>query len=155
MNLKATLKKKRGNKGDNLEMTPVMNLFLILVPFLLFTATFVNIAILELSLPQINKTRSLTQQQSQPPKQSILSTLEIRQEGFALKSPTFDFPVIGKRNAAYDFEALLAQLNQIKQKFPEAQDMVIAPQDMIKYDTVISVMDRLRETGFPNISISG
>lgn len=154
MNLKATLQKKRGNKNDNIEMTPVMNLFLILVPFLLFTATFVNIAILELSLPQINKARNLTQQ-DQPPKQSILSTLEIREEGFALKSPTFNFPIIGKRNEAYDFEALLSQLNQIRQKFPDAQDMVIAPQDMIKYDTVISVMDRLRETGFPNISISG
>ena len=154
MNLKAKLNRVRGKQNDNLEMTPIMNLFLILVPFLLFTASFVNIAILELSLPQVNKPRSVSQNQDKQ-KKSILSTLEIKENGFALKSPTFNFSFVEKKNSDYDFSGLLAQLKQVKEKFPQAQDMVIAPADVVKYETVINVMDRLRENGFPNISISG
>ena len=155
MNLKANLARRRRRDGDNLEMRPVMNLFLILVPFLLFTASFVNIAILEMSLPQLNQTHRVTRQKRQLPKQAVLNTLAIRTNGFQLKSPTFKFPFIPRQNRDFDYERLIAQLRQVKQKFPDSEDVVIAPEDQIKYDTVIQVMDRCRETGFPNISISG
>lgn len=155
MNLKATLGRKRRGSGDDLEMTPIMNLFLILVPFLLVAAEFVNIAVLDMSLPQLNTNASVTQTTTELPKQSILSTLEIDESGMQVNSPTFTFPAIKKSASGYDYNTLKAQLTQIKQKFPEAADMVIAPQDQIKYDIVIQVMDRCREQGFPNISISG
>ncbi len=155
MNLKATLGRKRRKSGDDIEMTPIMNLFLILVPFLLGTAECVNIAVLDMSLPQLNTGASVTQTTTELPKQSILSTLEIDENGMQVNSPTFSFPAIKKSANGYDYNALKTQLTQIKQKFPEAADMVVAPQDQIKYDIVIQVMDRCREQGFPNISISG
>lgn len=154
MNLKARMGRKRRG-GDDIEMTPIMNLFLILVPFLLVAAEFVNIAVLDMSLPQLNTNANVTQTTTELPKQSILSTLEIDDNGMQVNSPTFTFPAIKKSAGGYDYNALKAQLAQIKQKFPEAADMVIAPQDQIKYDIVIQVMDRCREQGFPNISISG
>ena len=154
MNLKAGMGRKRRG-GDDIEMTPIMNLFLILVPFLLVAAEFVNIAVLDMSLPQLNTNANVTQTTTELPKQSILSTLEIDDNGMQVNSPTFTFPTIKKSAGGYDYNALKAQLAQIKQKFPEAADMVIAPQDQIKYDIVIQVMDRCREQGFPNISISG
>lgn len=154
MNLKAKMGRKRRG-GDDLEMTPIMNLFLILVPFLLVAAEFVNIAVLEMSLPQLNTNANVAQTQVELPKQSILCTLEISANEMQLNSPTFNFPAIKKAGADYDYNLLKTQLTQIKQKFPDAVDMVIAPEDQIKYDIVIQVMDRCREEGFPNISISG
>jgi biopolymer transport protein ExbD len=154
MNLKAVMHKRAG-RGDNLEMTPIMNVFLILVPFLLLTASFVKIAILEMSLPSLSQqeaSQPVTQEQH---KQLVLNMLAIRQNGFELKSPTFNFPFIVKKDEQYDFEQLKASLQQIKNKFPDSEDVVIQPEDAIKYDIMIKVMDRCRESGFPNISISG
>ncbi|MCI0697578.1 biopolymer transporter ExbD [candidate division KSB1 bacterium] len=153
MNLKAVVRKRTG--GDDLQMTPIMNVFLILVPFLLLTASFVKIAILEMSLPSLSQQaapQSVTQEQQ---KQLVLNMLAIRQSGFELKSPTFNFPFIAKKGEQYDFEQLQANLRQIKGKFPDAEDVVIQPEDAIKYDIMIKVMDHCRESGFPNISISG
>ena len=154
MNLKERVKSQHKAEGD-LDLMPVMNLFLILVPFLLVAAEFVSIAILEMSLPQLNRAATSMQQPAEMPKQAVLSMLAIRDDGFELKSPTFDFPFVPKSGADYDYGQLATLLGQIKQKFPEAQDVVVAPADEIKYDIVIQVMDRCRESGFPNISISG
>jgi biopolymer transport protein ExbD len=153
MNLKAVMRKRTG--GDDLQMTPIMNVFLILVPFLLLTASFVKIAILEMSLPSLSQQKvpqPVTQEQH---KQLVLNMLAIRQNGFELKSPTFNFPFIAKKDEQYDLEQLKANLQQIKNKFPDSEDVVIQPEDAIKYDVMIKVMDRCRESGFPNISISG
>ena len=155
MNLKAVMRKRPGG-GDDLQMTPIMNVFLILVPFLLLTASFVKIAILEMSLPSLSQNTSSQVSQSTPEqKPLVLNMLAIRPNGFELKSPTFNFPFIVKKGEQYDFEQLQVNLRQIKDKFPEAEDVVIQPEDAIKYDIVIKVMDRCRESGFPNISISG
>ncbi len=154
MNLKAVMRKRPGG-GDDLQMTPIMNVFLILVPFLLLTASFVKIAILEMSLPSLSQQESSQSVKQEPPKQLVLNMLAIRQNGFELKSPTFNFPFIAKKDEQYDLEQLKANLQQIKNKFPDSEDVVIQPEDAIKYDVVIKVMDRCRESGFPNISISG
>ena len=124
MNLKATLGRKRRGGGDDIEMTPIMNLFLILVPFLLVTAEFVNIAVLDMSLPQLKTGGSVTQSTTELPQQSILSTLEIDESGIQVNSPTFSFPPIKKSGNGYDYNSLKTQLAQIKQKFPEAGDIV-------------------------------
>ncbi|MCD4665620.1 MAG: biopolymer transporter ExbD [Bacteroidales bacterium] len=49
----------------------------------------------------------------------------------------------------------MAQLKQIKQKHPHAEDIIISPAARVKYDIIIKVMDRCRETGFPNVALSG
>ncbi len=154
MNLKAVMR-SRQTGGDDLQMTPIMNVFLIMVPFLLLTASFVKIAILEMSLPSLNRQGAASNATPEQSKPLVLNALAIRHDGFELKSPTFNFPFIPKKGGQYDFEQLRANLRQIKDKFPDSEDVVIQPEDAIKYDVVIQAMDRCRESGFPNISISG
>jgi biopolymer transport protein ExbD len=138
---------------DDVEITPVMNLFLVLVPFLLLTAVFVRIAILELSLPSLNKENTAVS--TDPPKAVVLNLLAIRSEGFELKSPGFEFGLIPKVNNEFDWPKLVSSLRQIREKYPDSHDVVVAPADNVKYEIVVKVMDRCRENGFANISISG
>ncbi len=155
MNLKAKIKTRQTGSSD-LQMTPIMNVFLILVPFLLLTASFVKLAVLEMSLPSLSQnTSGKVTQTSEEQKPLVLNMLAVRQNGFELKSPTLTFPFIEKKDEQYDFEQLKASLRQIKDKFPDSEDMVIQPEDTVKYDDVIKVMDRCRDSGFPNLSISG
>ncbi|NIA30132.1 MAG: biopolymer transporter ExbD [Actinobacteria bacterium] len=155
MNLKQAMGRKLRGHGDEAELnlTAVMNIFLILIPFLLLTAVFVRISVLELALPSLDRRPSAAK--AQPPKSVVLNVLRIRETGFELKSPETNFSPLLKKNDTFDWEGLVKQLKTVKIKYPDSQDIIIAPENSIKYDTIVSVMDRCRESGFPNISISG
>ena len=153
MNLKRTVGRDRDQKDVDVNIIPVMNIFLLLIPFLLLTAAFVRLAIVELSLPSLNKGRS--EQLQKRPQNLVLVILAIKETGFQLKAQGFVFDPLYKQNDQYDYRTLIEQLKQIKQVHPYAEDIFIAPEARVKYDTIIKVMDRCRETGFPNVSISG
>ncbi len=68
MNLKNAIETRRRDRQESdLDLTPVMNIFLILIPFLLLTAVFVKIAVLELSLPNLERQGAVAQQQEEKP----------------------------------------------------------------------------------------
>ncbi len=145
----------RGRKRDepDVNIIPVMNIFLLLIPFLLLTAAFVKIAIIDLSLPSLSKGGHAKQQQEQ--KKLTLVILAVKDTGFQLKSPGFKFTPIMKTQTGYDFKTLATQLREIKTKNIAAEDIIVSPAASIKYDTIIKVMDQCRESGFPNVSLAG
>ncbi|MBN1996527.1 biopolymer transporter ExbD [candidate division KSB1 bacterium] len=155
MNLKQTVNRKLKGHADQTELnlTAVMNVFLILIPFLLLTAVFVKITVLELSLPRISKDTSRTVMEK--PASIILNILLIKETGFQLKSPDLTFAPIDTGQTDYKWDELAKQLDTIKKTHPESNEIIISPENTIKYDTIIGVMDRCREAGLPNISISG
>ncbi len=155
MNLKETVNRKSKGHAQQTELnlTAVMNIFLILIPFLLLTAVFVRITVLELSLPRISRDESRTV--TEKPDAVVLNILVIKETGFELKSPDLTFTPIEKNQTDYDWEKLASQLERVKKAHPASDEIIISPEDAIKYDTIIGVMDRCREAGLPNISIRG
>lgn len=154
MNLKQSMKGSlRGHVSDaEVNITAVMNIFLILIPFLLLTAVFVRIAVLELNLPSMSRKGQVAQTKKAP---VILNMLFIKEKGFELRSPDLKFNPISLKNGSYDWERLKNQLARVKSKYPQSEDIIISPENLVKYETIIHVMDRCREAGLPNISISG
>jgi len=153
MNLKQAIGKDRRHKDVDVNIIPVMNIFLLLIPFLLLTAAFVRLAVVELSLPSLNKGRA--SQLQERPQNLVLIILAIKETGFQLKAQGFKFDPLYKKNDQYNYPQLVDQLKQIKQKHPYAEDIFISPESKVKYDIIIKVMDRCRETGFANVSLSG
>ncbi len=155
MNLKQSAKRRlRGHADDSdVNLTAVMNIFLILIPFLLLTATFVRITVLELSLPSLD--RASQQQAIQKTESTILNILLIKEAELQLNSPGIKFDAIAKRTEDYNWQELDLQLERIKSKYPDSEDIIISPEASIRYETIIAIMDRCRDAGFPLISISG
>lgn len=153
MNLKRSLKRDKEVRDNDVNIIPVMNIFLLLIPFLLLTAAFVHVAMIELSLPSLNKGQSGNVQEQQ--KNLILVILAIKDNGFQLKSLGFTFDPLNNINGQYNYRDLAEQLKQIKMQHPYAEDIIVSPESNVKYDTIVKVMDRCRETGFPNVSLSG
>ena len=147
-------RRQHKSEEEDVNLTAVMNIFLILIPFLLLTAVFVKIAVLELSLPNLSRGAAASQKKD-PNKSVVLNFLFIRENEFELKSPDIQFSPIDKKDENYDWQALKQQLSRIKQKYPDSEDIIISPEDGIMYDTIITTMDRCREAGFPTISLSG
>lgn len=142
----------RQRSGDDVNITPVMNLFLVLVPFLLLTTEFVRIAVLELSLPSQNQA---SQQQKMSDKPPILILLAIDENGFELKAPNMRFEKIAKRGKKFQLEKLADDLKKIKARYRDTEEITIQPVETILYQTIVDVMDTCRDNGFPNISVSG
>jgi len=153
MNLKQAIGKGQRNRDVDVNIIPVMNIFLLLIPFLLLTAEFVHLAIIELSLPSLNRGQS--RQEIENPQELVLVILAVKETGFQLKAQGFVFDPLYKNGNQYDYASLVEQLKRIKEQHPYAEDIFISAENNVKYDIIVKVMDRCRETGFPNVSLSG
>ncbi len=153
MNLKKSIGRERRIKDVDVNIIPVMNIFLLLIPFLLLTAAFVRLAIVEISLPTLGKKR--TNQVQEKPENLVGILLSIKEKGFQLKSPGFKFKPVNKINNQYNYDKIIEQLKQIKTRHSHAEDIFIAPESEVKYDIIIKIMDRCREIGFPNVTLAG
>ena len=64
---------------------------------------------------------------------------------------TFKLPMI---NGAYDDAGLVAQLQRVKQIYPEKIDAVLSVADIVPYEQLIKAMDDCLSSGFTAISVA-
>jgi biopolymer transport protein ExbD len=132
--------RRRTGKHDpgEINITAFMNLMVILVPFLLITAVFSRITILELNLPAAGTAAAA----SEP-----IFQLEIIVRDHAIE--------VGDRNgglirridageAGHDFQQLSETMQQVKARFPDKLDATVLLEPGIAYDTLVQVMDSVR-----------
>ena len=158
------IRSRRGSRRNidtaELNITAFMNLMVILVPFLLITAVFSRLAILELNLP------GSSTEPANP--QELVFQLEVIVREGQIEVGDRNIGALGVYpNTAdgYDYEALSAKLSAIKKSYPDKTDAAILLESNIAYDTLVQVMDRvrveeriedqriLRNDLFPDISI--
>lgn len=130
----------RGNvETAELNITAFMNLMVILVPFLLITAVFSRLAILELNLP------GSSSEPADP--QELTFQLEVVVRDSRIEVGDRNVGALGvypNGDAGYDFDAMSDKLSEIKRRYPEKTDASILLEPDIPYDTLVQVMDRVR-----------
>jgi biopolymer transport protein ExbD len=123
-----------------LNITAFMNLMVILVPFLLITAVFSRLAILELNLPG-SSTEPATENEQVFQLEVIVRKDKIevgdRNQGLLGIYPNSE-------DGEYDYEALSVKLVELKKRYPSKTDAAILLESDIQYDTLVQVMDRVR-----------
>lgn len=130
---------RRHIEAAELNITAFMNLMVILVPFLLITAVFSRLAILELNLP------GSSSEPAAEPQETLILEITVRS----------DMIEIGDRNKGllsripnteegYDLVAMAEKLKQIKARFPEKQDATLLLEPDISYDVIVQVIDKVR-----------
>lgn len=130
--------KRRVNKDAELSITAFMNLMVILVPFLLITAVFSKISILELDLPS----RSDVVKQ----KQKVLE-LEVVVRENSLRVQDRNRGVlksIKNIKSGYDVVSLNDYLQALKTKYQDINTATILLEPDITYDVLVQVMDSVR-----------
>ena len=133
-------------KPTELLLVPMIDVFTVLVTFLLMTAVFSRITILELDLPS-----SQSAQAAQP---SFRLEVIIRKEGLELTNGTTMIAAIPKVNGEYDLKMLSQLALSLKQDYPDADDASVLPEPDILYDNLIQVMDAIRTTEAPEAAES-
>jgi len=149
----------RRREPVELNITAFMNLMVILVPFLLITAVFSRMAILELNLPSSGEQTDAVVQTPQIEVIVRARRIEIgeRNGGLLTQLPAGD--------DGHDFHGLSKYLQRIKAQHPDMTDATILLEPDVPYDLLVQVMDAVRvfddkEPGararaelFPEISI--
>lgn len=132
-------RRHRQREAGDLSITAFMNLMVILVPFLLITAVFSRMTILELNLPSSSESLPETPQAINLEIVVRQSTIEVADRGSGLLRA---FP---DQAGSRDYEGLGKFLaDEIKPRFPDLVAATILLEPDIPYDTVVQVMDLAR-----------
>src|SRR5476651_1092641 len=125
-------------KPAELLLVPMIDIFTVLVTFLLMTAVFSRTVILELKLPPANA-------EFTPPPPGLQLEVVVRKDSLVVDDRNSG-PLATFANTAdgYDYEALSKYLQQVKSKFPDKTDSTVLLEPDTPYDVVVQVMDRVR-----------
>jgi len=112
----------------------------ILVPFLLITAVFSRLAILELNLP------GSSTEPAEPQDQTFQLEIIVRNDKIEVGDRNQGLLGIypNSEEGEYDYAALSGKLSELKDRYPGKTDAAILLESDIAYDTLIQVMDRVR-----------
>src|SRR5262245_57586506 len=128
---------KRHEAAD-INLTSMIDMFTILVFFLLVHGGFVRLAILELNLPT-----SQTAVDDKPPEFQLEIT--VRQSGIEVGDrSTGLLRRIDKTCDNYHLAQLSSYLEKVKQQFPDKTDATLLLEPDISYELLVAVMDKVR-----------
>lgn len=140
MAYKPSKRRRSAVSSQELNLVPIMNIIVIIIPFLLMTAVFAKTAILNIYLPQENPDENQVSQQKEPPK---LLMIKVTEKGFLLGGIGKDV-MIQKKNK-HDFDRLTRELEKIKEAHPGHDEAALLFDKGASYDLVVKVMDATRE----------
>lgn len=146
-----------GKKPVNQEipLIPFIDLLLCCVMFLLATAVWNQLA-------AINANQQVPGQASTedapPEDEKVRLILQVRNSGYVLGSSAGESIDIKKRvvtdQREFDVDELKTKLAQWKQAWDTREDLIVAPEDGVRYEDVIVAMDVASAAGFTTLSMA-
>jgi biopolymer transport protein ExbD len=131
-------RRRQKEEAPELDMTTFLNLMVVLVPFLLITAVFSRITIVELDLPSATGPA--------PTEPTFRVEVVVREAGIEIMDGAQVIAAIPKVDGEYDLEKLSEYLTEIKREYPAKDDASVLLEPDIEYDHLIDVMDAVRST---------
>ena len=129
---------RRKLKEEDIDVTPLLNVMVVLIAFLIFSAVFTKISIQEIVLP--------TQGGSGEGEAAPQITIEVivRAKGLEIGDGSNVVAVIPKQEGKYDLKRLSDFLLKIKKQYASKQDVNILLEPDIEYEDMIHVMDAVK-----------
>ena len=126
----------RERKPAELLLVPMIDIFTVLVTFLLMTAVFSRIAIMQIDLP--------SSAPAKPEEPKFRLEVIVRQDGFEMSDGKQLIASIPKANGAYDLKALNEHALAAKREHPDAEDASVLSEPREPYNELIQAMDAIR-----------
>jgi biopolymer transport protein ExbD len=128
---------RRTKETPELDITTFLNLMVVLIPFLLISAVFSRVTIMELSVPTSAGAAAVNN-----PNFSI--EVIVRKAGMEIANGSSVMAAIPKKDDQYDMKKLSEILVRLKGEYPDKEDSTVLMEPDIEYDYLIHVMDTLR-----------
>ena len=134
---------RHSRKPAELLLVPMIDIFTVLVTFLLMTAVFSKTVVLELNLPA-----AVTEFKEPPP--GLIIEVMVRKNLIQVADRnTGPLATLPNTATGYDYEGLTTYLKRVKAKFPDKTDATILLESDTPYDILVQVMDRVRVLEVP------
>ena len=135
-------KRRTKENAYEIDVTTFLNLMVILVPFLLITAVFSRLTIVELNLPSTAGGPANDQD-------SFRVEVIVRDAGIEISNGSATIASIPKKEDEYDFETLSDFMVELKLDYPKHDAASVLMETQIPYDYLIQVMDIVRSVEKP------
>ncbi len=129
--------KRRSKPAHELDVTTFLNLMVVLVPFLLITAVFSRLTIIELTLPSSAGGATSTEE-------GFRVEVVVREAGIEITNGKNIIASIPKKDDEFDLQTLSDFMVTLKQDYPEQDAASVLMEARIPYDYLIQVMDVVR-----------
>ena len=135
---------KRAKQAD-LNLVPYIDLLTCMIAFLLITAVWTQLA--QLRVQQRGQGSATP---DDLPQTKVV--LMVGDQGFNLLVNQ-DRQILPRGGGAYDFSALKTALQKCKSTLPDKEDLLVASEDGIPFETLVATMDTALAAGFPALSL--
>ena len=129
--------KRRTKPAHELDVTTFLNLMVVLIPFLLITAVFSRLHIVELNLPSSAGGPASNED-------AFRVEVIVREAGIEITNGKSVIAAIPKQDDEFDLETLSDFMVELKQEYPNHDAASVLMEARIPYDYLIQVMDVVR-----------
>lgn len=160
-------KGRRNSEVDTeLNMIPIMNIFLVIIPFLLSSVSFFHIKAISTSVPVMADNSTVAQKNNVIKVTVILEMrpkvmrLSAEADGIALHELKKYEKSIQLYSAGMEpFEDLNEYLQELKTAYPASDTLLLIADEKVRYESIIQTMDAARKYKeiplFPNVVLTG
>ncbi len=143
-----------GRKSNvDLNLVPFIDLMSVCIIFLLITAVWTQVSMIQLGSSVYSKKTS-EEPIVPPPFSEVVLRVDVLPEGFRLLVGT-DLQSIPKlSDGSYNKDELVARLEKVKGRYPDKVDGVASVRDNVYYKHLVEAMDSFLIAGFPQVSIT-
>jgi biopolymer transport protein ExbD len=135
-------KRRTKQPAYEIDVTTFLNLMVVLVPFLLITAVFSRLTIVELNLPSSAGGPASADE-------SFTPEVIVREAGIEITNGKVVIATIPNVDEEYDLDKLSEYMIELKTTYPQQEAASVLMEAQIPYDYLIRVMDTVRAVQVP------
>ncbi|MGA1870643.1 MAG: ExbD/TolR family protein [bacterium] len=158
--------RSKGIEEIDIDMVPIMNMFLVLIPFLLMSAAFFHLRAINTSVPVLAEGKEGAIGKAE---EKVTVIVEIKEDALHLSTISdsvndialskLETRIVKEKEDEYPLDKMVLCLRKIKESYPASDTLILIPDGIVLYETIIQTMDVARQTEegplFPNVVISG
>jgi biopolymer transport protein ExbD len=137
----------RKSVDGDLEILPLMNLFVVLIPMLLLSAVFLEVSVVRMDLP-------IDGADVESADEMLDLAVRIEEKRFLIQGNALTETEVPRAGDG-DRDALTEALANVVAAHPENRSVRIVSRPTTHYEEIILVMDASRDAGMPLVSLQG
>ena len=150
-------KRKNLTVNTDLRLMPLMNIIIALIPMLLLSAVFLEVKVIETSLPRSADAAATAGEPEVPP---LDLAVHVRKAAYVVEGRGVDPRVLPRRSGGSTPDpVVMEQLTQVLRAFaatrPGTTEVRIVAEERTHYQEVITLMDAARAAGLVDAALEG